>query len=68
MRTAGLPTFRKLYFRNDNEDLSAGTYEIDISLSECYADERLPNPKPQHQPWIRLSRSTIWRNKIACFL
>ncbi|GAA6040139.1 hypothetical protein JCM8097_002049 [Rhodosporidiobolus ruineniae] len=33
MRTAGLPTFRKLYFRNDNEDMAAGTYEIDISMN-----------------------------------
>ncbi|KAM0752481.1 endosomal protein [Meredithblackwellia eburnea MCA 4105] len=30
MRTAGLPTFRKLYFRNDNEDMAAGTYELTI--------------------------------------
>lgn len=33
MRTAGLPTFRKLYFRNDNEDMAAGTYEIDVFMS-----------------------------------
>lgn len=30
MRTAGLPTFRKLYSRNDNDTMSAGTYRIDI--------------------------------------
>jgi hypothetical protein len=34
MRTAGLPTFRKLYFRNDNEDLKIGRYQIDIFMSE----------------------------------
>lgn len=30
MRTAGLPTFRKLYKRNDNDVLRAGFYRIDI--------------------------------------
>ena len=33
MRTAGLPTFRKLWARNDAEDFVAGVYEIDIFLS-----------------------------------
>lgn len=33
MRTAGLPTFRKLYMRNDNQDLSAGVYSIQINLN-----------------------------------
>ena len=30
MRTAGLPTFSKLYQRNDNDELSAGTYRLKI--------------------------------------
>jgi hypothetical protein len=30
MRTAGLPTFSKLYLRNDNETMQAGRYSIDI--------------------------------------
>lgn len=30
MRTAGLPTFRKLYYRNDNSDMAAGRYQIDV--------------------------------------
>jgi len=34
MRTAGLPTFRKLYFRNDDETMAAGEYEIEIYMSE----------------------------------
>lgn len=34
MRTAGLPTFTKLYGRNDAEVMSAGTYEVQIWLSE----------------------------------
>lgn len=33
MRTAGLPTFRKLYFRNDQETMSAGRYELEIFMS-----------------------------------
>ncbi|KAL8293735.1 hypothetical protein RQP46_000436 [Phenoliferia psychrophenolica] len=33
MRTAGLPTFRKLYFRNDNEDMAAGQYSMQIDLN-----------------------------------
>ncbi|KYG48292.1 hypothetical protein M433DRAFT_132257 [Acidomyces richmondensis BFW] len=30
MRTAGLPTFSKLYLRNDEETMQAGRYQIDI--------------------------------------
>ena len=33
MRTAGLPTFSKLYGRNDNDDLKAGTYTLDVYMS-----------------------------------
>lgn len=32
MRTAGLPTFTKLYGRNDNDKLTKGTYEVTIDL------------------------------------
>lgn len=34
MRTAGLPTFRKLYYRNDDETMAAGEYQLDIYMSE----------------------------------
>lgn len=34
MRTAGLPTFRKLYYRNDNENMVAGRYSIDVFTSK----------------------------------
>lgn len=37
MRTAGLPTFRKLYYRNDDEDMPSGRYEIDIYMSASRA-------------------------------
>ncbi|GAA5998891.1 hypothetical protein JCM5350_003661 [Sporobolomyces pararoseus] len=33
MRTAGLPTFRKLYFRNDDESMNPGNYEIEIYMN-----------------------------------
>jgi len=33
MRTAGLPTFTKLYGRNDNDKMQKGTYEITVGLS-----------------------------------
>ncbi|KAI9226712.1 MAG: CDC50 family protein [Piptocephalis tieghemiana] len=32
MRTAGLPTFRKLYGRNDDQALTEGMYSIDIDM------------------------------------
>jgi hypothetical protein len=35
MRTAGLPTFTKLYGRNDNDVLKKGTYQVVIDLREC---------------------------------
>ena len=34
MRTAGLPTFTKLYGRNDNDKLAKGTYEMTVDLRE----------------------------------
>jgi hypothetical protein len=34
MRTAGLPTFTKLYGRNDQDDLIQGRYEIIIDMSQ----------------------------------
>jgi LEM3 (ligand-effect modulator 3) family / CDC50 family len=33
MRTAGLPTFSKLALRNAEEKMKAGTYQIDIAMS-----------------------------------
>lgn len=34
MRTAGLPTFTKLYGRNDNDVMQKGTYQITVDLSK----------------------------------
>ncbi|KAF9505689.1 hypothetical protein BS47DRAFT_1353728 [Hydnum rufescens UP504] len=33
MRTAGLPTFTKLYFRNDHDVMSKGDYEISVFMN-----------------------------------
>lgn len=35
MRVAAFPTFRKLWGRNDNDVMTAGTYRILINMSEC---------------------------------
>lgn len=37
MRTAGLPTFTKLYGRNDDQPLLAGTYQLTIDMSKYYS-------------------------------
>ena len=37
MRTAGLPTFTKLYGRNDRDTMRAGTYQMVINLSEYHS-------------------------------
>lgn len=34
MRTAGLPTFRKLFFRNDQETMTKGIYRIEAYMSQ----------------------------------
>ncbi|KNZ47978.1 hypothetical protein VP01_59g5 [Puccinia sorghi] len=34
MRTAGLPTFRKLYFRQDTDRMLSGNYVMDIYMSQ----------------------------------
>ncbi|KAG0205678.1 hypothetical protein BGX28_002749 [Mortierella sp. GBA30] len=33
MRTAGLPNFRKLYSKNEQDDLMSGTYTMDIDMN-----------------------------------
>lgn len=42
MRTAGLPTFSKLYRRNDDQTMEAGNYEItiyDSKFQRCFGDQ-----------------------------
>ncbi|KAJ2450404.1 alkylphosphocholine resistance protein lem3 [Coemansia sp. RSA 2336] len=33
MRTAGLPTFRKLYMKNEHETMKSGIYQVDIVMN-----------------------------------
>jgi hypothetical protein len=48
MRTAGLPTFSKLYQRNDREAMQQGTYRIIIDDRESG-----PLPPPETYPFLR---------------
>lgn len=36
MRTAALPTFRKLWARNDQETMTRGTYRVVTNMSELW--------------------------------
>lgn len=40
MRTAGLPTFSKLYGRNDGDTLTAGNYQMVVFMSKCSPTSR----------------------------
>jgi hypothetical protein len=42
MRTAALPTFSKLWARNDDDVMQSGTYEMIINMSECRGVRRWP--------------------------
>jgi hypothetical protein len=42
MRTAGLPTFRKLFFRNDQETMAKGIYRIEAYMSQSQSRFHLP--------------------------
>jgi hypothetical protein len=44
MRTAGLPTFSKLYQRNNNQAMAAGTYRVLINSSELFICPLCPVP------------------------
>ncbi|KAJ2170110.1 alkylphosphocholine resistance protein lem3, partial [Coemansia sp. RSA 551] len=33
MRTAGLPTFRKLYMKNEDDTMKSGIYQLDVELN-----------------------------------
>lgn len=44
MRTAGLPTFTKLWARNDNDKLLKGTYQISVNMSMCHDNYKFVCP------------------------
>ncbi|RYO48142.1 Meiotically up-regulated 89 protein [Alternaria arborescens] len=56
MRTAGLPTFSKLYQRNDHDELSAGTYRLKIY-------DRFPVDKYSGTKSILISTRTVMGGK-----
>lgn len=65
MRTAGLPTFTKLYSRNDQDTLLKGRYQIVVDMSappivcplDCSA-----------HTWYRLPREILQGHEIRCHL
>lgn len=68
MRTAGLPTFSKLYGRNDTSTLPAGQYQVQIYYSELCG---WGYSHVAHS-FLRLSGTRLQRNQITrnlhCFL
>lgn len=66
MRTAGLPTFSKLYGRNDDTTLEKDRYTIIVDLSALLSISvpELNADKPNY----RLSCHLVWRYKVHCHL
>ena len=65
MRTAGLPTFTKLYSRNDVDTLSRGTYQIVVDMSPflyAYSSGHVTHTR------YRLPRQIIQGYEIHCHL
>lgn len=74
MRTAGLPTFSKLYMRNDSATMKSGTYEIQIlsgmSRLDLGTDQiinmsyRIPDNRiPGHQVNRLYDQECYWRQE-----
>lgn len=63
MRVAALPTFRKLWGRNDNDVMAAGTYRILINMSEYLRlnQSKLADPN-------RLPCQIIRWHEVGCHL
>jgi hypothetical protein len=63
MRTAGLPTFSKLYGRNDTTTLPAGQYQVQIYYSELGGWGYIFNVA--HNSCLRLSGTRLQRNQVT---
>ena len=63
MRVAALPTFRKLWGRNDNDVMAAGTYRILINMSGY---PRLIDTKPAD--FVRLPCQVIRWHEVGRYL
>lgn len=71
MRIAGLPNFRKLYGRNDNDVMQRGYYQIDIEDSKSCPvlyESCLTGQNCNTLFRARLRRNTIWGNKGYCHI
>jgi len=66
MRTAGLPTFRKLYMRNDDEAMPAGSYQVDIYMSESSSLSFSPLLFPSLLPYSLISKLLLTPLPFAC--
>lgn len=72
MRTAGLPTFSKLYGRNDDAPMLKGTYELDVYMStspfpcflSCLPVHRIVGVNPTLTCSSRLPRLAIRWHQI----
>lgn len=65
MRTAGLPTFTKLYSRNDSDKLSKGRYQIVVNMSMFLETRCLSYFTHSH---YRLPGQAIQGYEIHCHL
>ena len=65
MRTAGLPTFSKLALRNDNQTMTAGTYQIRIFDCTSLTEELLVLEFDQSANLnFRFQYDRVWRDKV----
>lgn len=64
MRTAALPTFNKLWARNDDDVMRAGTYSVVVNMSESRPMSSLERESLTLPPVIRLPRQAIRRHQI----
>lgn len=60
MRIAALPTFRKIWARNDNEVMASGRYSVTAYMSKITSHSRAKN--------CRLSGQAIFGHEIDCDL
>lgn len=62
MRTAALPTFSKLYMRNDANTLTKGTYQLNVTNCKCV--QKLEHTYSQLTNYSRVSRRSLQGHKV----
>ncbi|CAK5279500.1 unnamed protein product [Mycena citricolor] len=60
MRTAGLPTFTKLYGRNDNDKMTVGTYQIIVGLIYRHLDCVMDRGKNAFLGWAYVGAAAVF--------